>query len=117
MPIMSPQFYSILHVASAMLLIAATFQAFAAPTSDRKRKVMMATGILSLVMLVAGFGLQAKYHTGFPLWLIVKMVCWLGLAGVSGIAFKRPEAVGVLTKVTTVLIVVALIMVYLRPWV
>ena len=113
---MDPQYYSILHVGSAMLLIAATFQAFAAPTPDHKRKVMMATGILSLVMLVAGFGLQAKYHTGFPLWLIIKIVCWLGLAAVSGIAFKRPEAVGMLTKLTTALIVVALIMVYLRPF-
>jgi len=114
---MSPQFYSILHVGSAMLLIAATFQAFAAPAPERKRKVMMATGILSLVMLVAGFGLVSKYNTGFPLWLIVKILCWLGLAGVSGIAFKRPEAVGMLTKLSTVLIVVALVMVYTRPWV
>lgn len=113
---MDPQYYSILHVGSAMLLIAATFMAFANPAPDRKRKVMMATGILSLVMLVAGFGLVSKYSTGFAGWVIVKLVCWLGLSAVSGIAFKRPEAIGTLTKIATVLILVALTMVYLRPF-
>lgn len=113
---MSPQLYSLLHVGSGMLLIAATFMAFAAPSPDRKRKVMMATGILSLVMLIAGFGLVSKYQTGFAGWVIVKIACWLGLSAVSGIAFKRPEAVGNLTKITTVLILVALTMVYYRPF-
>jgi len=112
---MSPNFYYILHVVSILVLTAYTFYAFAGPAETRKR-VMMVTGIASLLALIGGFGLQAKLNYGFPGWLIVKMVCWLGLSALAGMGYKRRGAVGTLSVVALVLVVVAVFMVYTKPF-
>jgi len=112
---MSPVFYNILHVVSILVLTGYTFYAFAAPNETRKR-VMMITGIASLLALIAGFGLQAKLQVGFPGWLIVKLVCWLGLSALAGIGYRRRAAAGTLAIVAVVLVVVAVLMVYLKPF-
>jgi hypothetical protein len=112
---MSPNFYYILHVISVMVLLAYTFYAFAAPAESRKR-VMMVTGIASLLALIGGFGLQAKLNYGFPGWLIVKLVCWLGLSALAGFGYRRRGAAGTLALVAVILVVVAVVMVYLKPF-
>ena len=112
---MSPNFYYILHVLSILVLTAYTFYAFAAPAETRKR-VMMITGIASVLALVGGFGLQAKLNYGFPGWLIVKLVCWLGLSALAGFGYRRRGAAGTLALVAVALIAVAVVMVYLKPF-
>ncbi len=112
---MSPIFYYVLHVSSVLVLTAYTFYAFAAPAETRKR-VMMITGIASLLALVGGFGLQAKLNYGFPGWLIVKLVCWLGLSALAGFGYRRRGAVGTLSLVAVVLVIVAVVMVYTKPF-
>lgn len=112
---MSPVFYQILHVTSVVVLLAFTFYAFAAPPETRKR-VMMITGIASLLALVGGFGLQAKLGVGWPGWLIVKIVCWLALSGLAGIGYRKRGAVGALSVVVLGLALVAVTMVYTRPF-
>jgi hypothetical protein len=112
---MSPVFYSILHVIAILVLTGYTFYAFAAAPETRKR-VMMITGIASLVALIAGFGLQAKLQVGFPGWLVVKLVCWLGLSALAGFGYRRRAAAGTLAMVAVVLVVVAVVMVYLKPF-
>lgn len=108
---MSPIAYYILHVGALFVLAGYTFYAFAAPAETRKR-VMIITGVASLIALIAGFGLQAKLGYGFPLWMIVKLVCWLGLSALAGIGYRRRGAAGTLAAVAVVLIFVALVMVY-----
>src|SRR5688572_27321673 len=109
---MSPIFYYILHLASLFVLAGYTFYAFAAPTETKKR-VMMITGIASILALVAGFALVTKMgHKFTDLWVIVKMVCWLGLSGLAGFGYRRRGAAGMLSLVAVVLILVALVMVY-----
>jgi hypothetical protein len=112
---MSPIFYYILHVSSVLVLTAYTFYAFAAPLESRKR-VMMITGIASLLALVGGFGLQAKLGYGFPGWLIVKLVCWLGLSALAGFGYRRRGAAGTLALVAIALAVIAVVMVYTKPF-
>lgn len=112
---MSPLFYYILHVISLLVLTGYTFYAFAAPP-ETKKKVMAITGIASLVALIAGFGLQAKVVGGFPGWLIVKMVCWFGLSGLAGMGYRKRGIVGGLAIAACVLVTVAVIMVYLKPF-
>jgi hypothetical protein len=112
---MSPTIYSILHVLSVLVLTGYTFYAFAAP-AESKKSVMIITGIASLLALVAGFGLQAKMNTGWPGWLFVKIVCWLGLSALAGFGYRRRGAAGMLAVVAIVLSGVALVMVYTRPF-
>lgn len=112
---MSPTFYYILHVGSLLVLFGYTFYAFAAAPETRKR-VLMITGIASLLALVGGFGLQAKLGYGFPGWLIVKLFCWLGLAALAGIGYRRRGAAGALALIAVVLAVVAVVMVYTKPF-
>jgi hypothetical protein len=112
---MTPTFYSILHVFSVLVMTGFTFYAFAADPSTRKRTLAF-SGIASLLALIAGFGLQAKLSVGFPGWLIVKIVCWLGLSALTGIGYRRRGAAGALALVAIVLVFVAVLMVYLKPF-
>ena len=112
---MSPTIYYIVHVASVLVLTGYTFYAFAAAPETRKR-VMMITGIASLLALVGGFGLQAKLSLGFPGWLIVKLVCWLGLSALAGMGYRRRGAAGALGVVAVILAFIAVVMVYTKPF-
>lgn len=112
---MSPTFYQILHVTSVLVLTGFTFYAFAAAPETRKR-VMMITGIASLLAVAAGFGLAAKLGFGFPGWLIVKVVCWFGLSGLAGVGYRRRGAVGALATIAVVLVLIAVVMVYTKPF-
>jgi apolipoprotein N-acyltransferase len=112
---MSPTFYHILHVFSVLVMTGYTFYAFAADPSTRKRTLII-SGIASLVALIAGFGLQAKLSVGFPGWLIVKIVCWLGLSALVGIGYRRRGAAGALALIALVLAFIAVVMVYLKPF-
>jgi hypothetical protein len=112
---MSPTFYYILHVTSVLILTGYTFQAFAAAPETRKR-VMMITGITSLLALAGGFGLQAKLGYGFPGWLIVKLVCWFGLSALAGFGYRRRGAAGVLAVLALLFAFIAVVMVYTKPF-
>lgn len=109
---MSPQFYYILHLASLFVLAGYTFYAFGAPPETRKR-VMIITGVASLLAFIAGFGLQAKLgHKITEPWLLVKLVCWLGLSALAGFGYRKRGAAGTLAIVASALILVSLVMVY-----
>ncbi|BET67455.1 hypothetical protein ASA1KI_23730 [Opitutales bacterium ASA1] len=113
---MSPLFYQILHVGGVILLFGLTFSAFADPRPERKKKLLMVTGILSLVVLVAAFGLISKLHgNNFTGWMIAKIVIWLAVAAFSGIVFRRPGKAKLFAWLTAVLGVLAVYLVYARP--
>jgi hypothetical protein len=112
---MSPVVYSILHVISILVLTGYTFYAFGAPPETKKR-VMIITGFASLLALIAGFGLQAKLSVGWPGWLIVKILCWVGLSALAGFGYRRRGAAGTLAVVALVLAAIAVIMVYTKPF-
>ena len=112
---MSALVYQILHVAAGFLLVAYTFQAFAAPSPEKRKGVLMMSGIASLVMLVGGFGLLAKLDLGFPSWVLIKVILWLVLSALAGIAFRKPLLAKPLSLITIALVVLALYMVYAKP--
>lgn len=88
---MSANFYLFLHVSSVLLLAGGTFYAFAAPAESRKRMLML-TGIASLLALVGGFGvLQKTYNGEFYFWVIVKIVAWVGLSMLAGLAIRHRQ--------------------------
>ncbi|WP_221032551.1 DUF1516 family protein [Actomonas aquatica] len=112
---MSPAFYHVLHLLSLIVLTGGTFYGFAGPAESRK-KVMIFTGIASLLMLISGVGLLHKLSYGFPGWAIVKIVCWLGLAGLAGIGYRKRDKAGLFMTIILALVFVALVMVYQRPF-
>ncbi len=111
---MNPQYYYLLHIFSLFVLTAHTFMAFANPDPANKKQTMIITGIATLLVLVSGFGLLAKIHANqFSAWVIVKLVCWLGLSALAGIAYRRPHLRGTLAAIALGLILVALATVYI----
>ena len=107
-------FYKFIHLASLVVLAGYTFYAFVAPAETRK-PVLMITGIAALLMLVSGAALVTKAgHLWSEKWIWVKLVCWLGIAAMSGIAYRRREIVPKLKLATLGLFAVALFMVVYR---
>jgi hypothetical protein len=114
---MSPQFYYVVHVVSVILLFALTFSAFADPGPARRKKMLMATGILSILVLVAGWGLIEKvYARQIYGWMVIKIVAWLGISALTGIVFRRPTKATVLGWVAALLALAAVYAVYVKPW-
>lgn len=113
---MSPLVYQIAHVVSAILLVAFVISACADPRPARKKTIMIITGILSLLVIVAGFGLISKiYGNEFKGWMYAKGLVWLLLAGMSGLAFRRSTIAGLLMVVAMVLAGAAVYLVYAKP--
>jgi len=46
----------------------------------------------------------------------MKIVCWLGLSALTGIGYRRRGAAGALALIAIVLIFIAVVMVYLKPF-
>jgi hypothetical protein len=112
---MSITTYLILHLSSVIVLLGYTFYAFAAPDETRKR-VLMITGVAALLVIVTGFGMLARLHLGFPGWAVVKFVCLLGLASISGIAYRRRAMADLFMMIAFALAITAVAMVYVRPF-
>jgi hypothetical protein len=111
---MNPLYYSLLHVFALFVLAAHTFMAFANPAPENRKRTMIITGIASLLVIGSAGGLMARHGYSWGSgWVIVKLVCWLGLSGLAGIVYRRPQLRGVLASVAMVLILAALVMVYL----
>lgn len=107
--------YHFLHVFSIMLLTGATLYVAANPQKHKKGKMMAITGILSLLALVGGAGMMAvmKYSWGTP-WIIVKIVCWLALSAMAGMAYRKSKSMVVAGTILAAGI--GVYMVYFRPF-
>jgi hypothetical protein len=113
---MSVLIYQWLHVGGVILFLAVAFSAFAAPTQGRKKKLLILSGILALVVIVAAFGLIARVHgNNFTGWMVAKIVIWLVIAALSAMVFRRPSLAGVFSLATAALALVAVYLVYSRP--
>ena len=113
---MSIQLYQIAHLFSVIIIAAVIFGALAAPHPEHRKRAMMWSGILAMIALVSGFSLLARGGFGFPGWVIVKVACWLGLATIPGLAFRRPGDARALRLLTLIAVLLAVGMVYLKPF-
>lgn len=117
---MSPLFYQILHVFSVILLVSFVISACSDPRPERKKRMMIVTGILSLLVLAGGFGLAAKlYNITNPMkftgWMVGKVIVWLLLSAVTGMAFRRSTFAGIFMLVAIALAGTAVYLVYAKP--
>lgn len=113
---MSISLYQFVHIFSVILLAGITFAALAAPKPERRRFMLMSSGIVSVVALVSGFGLLGLGRFGFPGWVVVKLACWLALAALTGLAFRRPGQGQTLTAISVVAVLLAVWMVVMKPF-
>ena len=105
----------ILHVLSALGLVGTIFYACAG-APERRKKLLMWSGIASALVFLTGFRMwQGVFHFAGG-WAIVKLVCWLGLSGLAGIAYRRQAKTGLWITLALVLAAIALVMVYLKPF-
>ena len=110
-------FYKLLHVFALIVQTAHTFMAFANPIPENRMRTLMVTGIASLLMLGSGFGLLAIEKIPFSSgWVIVKLVCWLALGSLAGVVYRKAHLRGLLSFISLGLILVALVMVFFRPF-
>ena len=110
------EFYQILHIFSVMVLTGITFAALAAPRPEARRLFLMWSGIFALLSFVSGFGLLGLMRFGFPGWIIVKLACWLALAALTGLVFRRPAQARSLMVITVLAVLIAVGMVVLKPF-
>jgi hypothetical protein len=105
----------VLHIASVVVVIAFTFYAFAA-APETKKSVMIITGIATVLALLTGIRMwQGMFNFSLLGWVLVKIVCWIGLSALTGVAYRRRDKTGALMTVVLLLAVVALVMVYWKP--
>jgi hypothetical protein len=112
--------YQVLHVASMLFLVAAVFAVFAGAPESKRRMLSTLIGVLTLLALVGGFGLASALHglpnpVNWPMWMWGKVVCWLGLAAIGGMAWKRRAKPAPFVALVVVFVLVSLVLVYTRP--
>ncbi len=114
--VMQYQIFQVFHLVALFLLVGIAFAAFAAPYPERRRRTVMCSGICSLLVFVSGFGLLGILELGFPGWIIVKLFCWVVIATLVGMVFRKPDQVKLWFGLTIVLILMAVGMVSFRPF-
>ena len=95
-------------------MIGAIFFACAGAPETRKRALMW-SGIASVVAVVAGMRMAFTIYHGMHGWIWVKVVCWIGLAGLVGVAYRRRAQARLWVWLTLILAALALVMVYVQP--
>lgn len=108
--------YHVLHLISVFLLVGILFWALSDPSQEKRKSALKWSGITSLLTLVAGFGLLAKLGTGFPIWVTIKLICWLFLTGLVGMAYRMPEKRSLLLGAGIFFVSLAVLMVSLKPF-
>lgn len=113
---MNLDLYHFIHVGAVLLLTGFTFYAFANPAPESRKRIMIITGVCSLLVLITGFGMWGRmYQMHAHTWIIVKIICWLGLSALAGMAYRRREKAGLYASIAVVLLLVAVAMVYFKP--
>ena len=113
---MSYPVFHIIHIFSVLLLVGLTFGAFAAPDPDRRKKTLMFTGILSMVVLITGLGLMGILHVDKHGWIGIKILSWLVLSALAGLSFRFKDKIDLLQKVAIIVIAIAVIVVSTKPF-
>jgi hypothetical protein len=106
----------VLHLSGVLVLIGYTFFAFAGPAETRPR-VLMITGIASLLVLLTGVRMWQGV-LGFQMlgWIVVKLICWLGLSVIGSVAYRKRELTNSLMVGTLVLAITAVAMAFVKPF-
>lgn len=116
---MSPgEIYSlhIIHILSILLLIGTTFYSFAG-APDTKKRIAIFSGVAALLILLTGIRMwQSQFSFALAGWIVIKLICWLGISAMSGLAYRRRNQVFLWLSLTCLFAIVAVIMAYVKPF-
>ncbi|MGE0144041.1 MAG: hypothetical protein AB7I19_09400 [Planctomycetota bacterium] len=82
---MSYEFYRVLHIAG----LAALFLGLGGMLAGQRKSFGMLHGLGLVLLLVSGFGAQAKASLGFPGWMIAMIGIWVVLAVMPVVAKRQ----------------------------
>jgi len=116
---MSPREFNalhVVHVSGVLILLSFTFLAFAA-SPESKRRVLTLAGLGSLLVLVTGLRMwQAQFNFVMAGWILVKILCWLGVSALGGLGYRLREKAGLFALLALVLAIAAVAMAYVKPF-
>lgn len=119
--------YRLIHFLGVFLLLTALGGAamramlsagVASSEADRKsvRRLVAAThGSAMLLILIGGFGMLARLDVGFPGWIVAKLLVWMALGAMLGLAGRLAGRARMLWFAIPVLAFIAGWLAYTKP--
>ena len=110
--------YKVLHLVGIVLLLIGLGAAIANSRGQGGGRgfAMLFHGVGLLLILVAGFGMQAKNNIGFPAWLWAKLGVWILLAILPALVKRGVLSIGAGLLVAAALAGGAVYLVLERPF-
>ncbi len=118
--------YKVLHLLGVLLAFAAlgglsltVANGATKATSSVRRLIAITHGAAMFVILLGGFGALARLgvmHGNLPGWVLVKLGCWVVLAALVAIPYRRPDLARTVFWFLPVLGVAASIMAIYKPF-
>ena len=105
-----------IHLAAIFGLLGVSFFGLAAPTHARRKMIAMVSGIFGVMVLLTGIHMVAAEGLQIEGWLIVKLICWMGILALVPVAFRKNEKVNMFVGIVSLLFLVALTMVIFKPF-
>lgn len=92
--------YKVLHIVGVLLTFAVlgglalvVANGGTKSTSPVRRLIAAAHGTGVFIILLGGFGALARLgmNGGLPLWIWIKLACWIAIAALVALPWRRPE--------------------------
>ena len=118
--------YKVLHILGVLLAFAAlgglaltVANGATRSTSSVRRLVSITHGAAMFIILLGGFGALARLgvmHGNLPGWVLVKLACWLVLAVLVAIPYRKPELARTIFWLLPVIGGIAVVMAIYKPF-
>jgi hypothetical protein len=118
--------YKVLHILGVLLgfatlggLALTVANGATKSTSSVRRLIAIAHGVATFIILVGGFGALARLgvsHGSLPGWILVKLACWVVLALLVALPYRRPELARAVFWFLPVLGGIAIVMAVYKPF-
>ena len=117
--------YKILHILGVLLAFSAlgglaltVANGATKATSSVRRLIAVTHGVAMFIILLGGFGALARLgvmHGNLPGWILVKLACWVVLAVLVAIPYRRPGLARTTFWLLPVLGGIAVVMAIYKP--
>lgn len=119
---MSMEFYKIMHLTGVFMVMVALGGLIAQVKAKKsgevadKKLFAITHGIGLLLALVGGFGLMARLSVPWDGWIILKMIFWVVLGGLTVLIKRKPGSASLWWTLVILIGAVAVYLVRMRPF-